>query len=254
MTGLDMAMLGLERTKIKSTSNGVVIQDFAEKGDFVQPGTRLVQIEDNSKVEVRFSLRMEQLRWLWNSAANASPETAARSTSTYTYDLPKMPVEVRVDVDGNHFVWPARLDRYDGAGIDQRTRTIPVIATVDDPTDVRLEKDSDALPLAAPPTLLRGSYVTVDLNVGKEMPLLAIPATAYRPNKTVWLFDAQGPNDEGGKDGKLRIVPVKVAHSDESRVVIIANEKSLRPNDKIIVSPLPIAEDRMPIRTSNRKP
>ena len=238
-TGLEMAVVNLERTTITSPIDGVVIQDFAEQDDFVQAGTRLIQLEDNSKVEVRFSLRMDQLRWLWNSVdSSVSVDSNPASTTGYTYDLPDVPVKVRIEADGNHFVWNARLDRYDGAGIDPRTRTIPVIVTVDDPTEIEIEREEGALPLATPPTLLRGSYVTVDLTVGKGLQLVSIPVTAYRPNKKVWKF----------ADGQLNIRPVKVAYSDETRAIVLADPNSLGPGDKVITSPLSVAKEGMALQ------
>ena len=165
-----------------------MIQDFAEQDDFVQPGSQLIQLEDRSKVEVRFSLRMDQMRWLWNSVDDVA-RAVDKACEDYTYELPQVPVSVRVESDGNHFIWPARLDRYDGAGIDSRTRTVPLIAVVEDPGNVSIQRDKKALPLGRPPTLLRGSYVTVDLPVGQNMSLVSVPAHAYRPDKTVWIYN-----------------------------------------------------------------
>ena len=234
ITGLDLAVLNLDRSKIESPLEGVVIQDFAEQDDFVQPGTRLIRLEDTSKVEVRFNLRMDQLRWLWNSDESGS----AAAALTYKYDLPKVPVEVSVELDGNEFTWPARLDRYDGAGINAGTRTVPVIAVVDDPRAVKLTKESDVVTLAAPPTLLRGSYVRITIPVGKNMKLVAVPATAYQPDKTVWVYE----------EGKLRIQPVRVAYSDQQQVIVMADPMKLSEQHSVVTSPLPVAEDGMAIR------
>lgn len=240
MAALDLASLNLDRTKIVAPLNGVVIQDFAEEDDFVQPGTRLIRLEDRSKVEVRFSLRMDQLRWLWNSQTDlAEPKGDA---AVYEYQIPKVPVEVQIEAEGNHFSWPATLDRYDGAGIDPRTRTVPVIAVVDRPNAVRVRQDENAIPLGSPPTLLRGSYVTVDLLVGKTMPLLSMPANAYRPNKTVWIY----------RDGLLAIQPVKIAYSDDRTAIFLANTTALQPGDQVITSPLPVAEEDMKLQISEQ--
>lgn len=244
ITGLDLATLNLERTKISSPLDGVVIQDFAEQDDFVQPGANLIQLEDRSKVEVRFNLRMDQLRWLWNSGPGKTQSTATTMVSTpaYTYEIPQVPVEVRIEADGNHFIWQARLDRYDGAGIDPKTRTIPVIAVVENPAEVRLRKEENAIPLGAPPTLLRGSYVSVDLVVGRSMPLVSIPASAYRPDKTVWVY----------RDGVLAVEPVKIAYSDDLTAIVLADSSALKPGDQVITSPLPVAEENMKLQVSNQ--
>jgi len=230
-TGLQQADLALSRTRIESPIDGVVIQDFAEQDDFVQPGTRVVQLEDTSKVEVRFNLRMEQLQWLWN----AKPTNAeANNASPYQYQLPATPVVVSVDLNGNQFQWNATLSRYDGAGITSGTRTVPVIAVVNDPSQVTVVGANTG---AAPPTLLRGSFVSVALPVGSGMELVAIPAEAYQPDRSVWIY----------RDGKLKVQPIDVAYSDESRVIAIANEL-LQPGAQVVITPLPVAEEGMELR------
>ena len=113
-----------------------------------------------------------------------------------------------------------------------------MIAVVDDPNKIGIEKDDGALPMASPPTLLRGSYVTVDLTVGKNLQLISIPVTAYRPNKTVWKF----------ADGRLNIKPVKVAYSDETTAIVLADPSSLKPGDKVITSPLAVAKEDMALQ------
>lgn len=242
-TSLEQALLNLSRATIESPINGLVIQDFAEQDDFVQTGTRLVQLEDTSKVEVRFNLRMDQLQWLWQSKySGGSTDTSVGSTSQYTYELPKVPVEISVQLDGNRFAWTAHLSRYDGAGINSGTRTVPVIAVVDNPSAVTIDRKGNGSRIASPPTLLRGSFVTIDIPVGSGMSLVSVPATAFQADKTVWLYD----------DGKLRIQPVKVAYSDQSTVVIQADSDRLAPGRNVITSPLPVAEQGMAVRLPER--
>lgn len=236
ITSLEQAELNLSRTKITSPLDGVVIDDFVEEGDFVSVGTNLVQLEDTSRVEVRFHLRLDQLRWLWKSGAE---EMASVASSGYKYKLPNVPVEVRFELDGNEFIWPARLDRYDGAGINSDTRTVPIIAVVvDEPRAVSARDVGGKLAWSAPPKLLRGAYVTVDVPVGNDMNLVAIPATAIQPNDTIWIYDA----------GKLRVQPVDVAYSDLNQVIVMADPLNVKPGDLVITSPLPIAEDGMAVR------
>lgn len=237
-TNLAQSELKLSRTEIRSPIDGIVIQDFAEQDDFVQPGGQLVRLEDTSRVEVRFSLRMDQLRWLWGSG---SSPTEGAAVGGYTYELPKVPVEVGVELGGNRFSWPARLDRYDGAGITSGTRTVPVIAVVDDPTSVRVAEESGALPLAAPPTLLRGSYVAVEIPVGKGMNLVSVPAPAFQPNRTVWVF----------QDGVLHIQAVRAAYADNEKVVLMTDPALLAEGDLVVTSPLPVAEEGMQLRFEN---
>lgn len=233
-TSLRLAELNLSRTKITSPIDGVVIQDFAEQDDFVQVGTRLVQLEDTSKVEARFNLRMDQLQWIWAAHTSGRSASLQRPDGTYQFDLPKIPVTVSNELAGNRFEWNATLSRYDGAGINAGTRTIPVIAVVDDRSQVRVLSPNKRVP---PPTLLRGSFVGIDIPVGDGMDLVSIPATAYRPDHTVWIYD----------DGKLDIQPVDVAYANASTIVVSATEK-LQVGSLVITTPLPVAEQGMDLR------
>ena len=238
-TSLQQAQLNLSRTQVRSPLDGVVIQDSAEQDDYVQIGTPLVMLEDTSSVEVRFSLRLDQLRWLWSSQ-DLSLEDVALSTQQ-RYQLPPLPVRIRVAIDGFTFTWPARLDRYDGAGINAATRTAPIIAIVESPQDVQLPdaiRGADPLQLPAPPTLLRGTFVTVDIPVGASMSLLSIPTGALRPGQRVWAFDS----------GRLAVHEVRLAHAGRDHVLLLAQEGGLAAGDPVITSPLPLTVDGMALR------
>lgn len=232
-TMLEQALLNLSRTKITAPSDGVVMEDLAEQDDYVQVGAPLVRIEDTSKVEVRFSLRMDQLRWLWSSAVAEVDETQQ------SYRLPQLAVRIKVDIDGNRFFWPARLDRYDGAGINASTRTVPVIAIVDDPRAVQSAgKDANALPLPGPPTLMRNTFVSVEVPIRNSMNLVRIPTEALRPDEKIWML----------KDGKFHEQEVKVAHSSPKNVVLFADPTMVAVGDRVIVSPLSMVSSELRLR------
>ena len=69
---LEQAKLDLSRTEVTAPIDGVIIRDDFEQDSYVQPGTSLFVIEDVSAVEVRSSLRMEELEWIWRQPAPAS--------------------------------------------------------------------------------------------------------------------------------------------------------------------------------------
>ena len=150
-----------------------------------------------------------------------------------------MEVRVNIEFDGNHFWWPARLDRYDGGGITAATRTVPVIAVVDDPTNVQIgETDRDATPLPAPPILMRGAFVTIDIPIRPTHDLVRVPATALRPGNRLWIYD----------NGKLRVQDVRVTHSDNDSIILLADASAVTTGEQVIVSPLPLAVDKMELR------
>lgn len=234
LTDLEQAELDLKRTEIRSPIDGIVIQDLAEADDYVQPGSGLVQLEDTSKVEVRFSLRMEKLRWLWR----ASPTTPTAVDRRASYLLPSVPVRVHLEIDGHRYYWTARLDRYDGAGINAGTRTAPIIAIVDDPTNVQELGQTGDDTTGAPPALLRGTFVSVEIPVGSSVELLTIPSRALRPGGRVWTW----------QEGKLSVERVRVAHTTDKDAILVWEPNRLAAGDEVITSPLPFAIDGMEIR------
>lgn len=238
MTNLEKASLDLTRTRVESPLDGIVVQDMVETDDFVQIGAQLIQLEDTSRAEIRFNMRMDQLRWLWGSNG-----TQTDNASQVGYALPKINVRVSIEIDGNRFRWDARLDRYDGAGIDVATRTVPVIAVVDEPTNViAMDKDDDAIPLPAPPRLMRGTFVTLELPVGQSMELVEISTRSLRPGKQIYLFD----------NGKLKIQKVRIAFSNREKTLLLAG-KGLAAGDRVVVSPLQVADENttMELQESN---
>lgn len=238
LVNLEKATLNLSRTIIKSPLNGVVMSDEVEIGDYVRLGTELITIQDTSKVEVRFNLRMQQLRWLWGDAGE--------SITNSDFSLPPVDVYVFVELDGHQYKWTARLSRYDGAGINPVTRTVPCIAIVDDPSSgqvVLSEHDTDEIisELPVPPTLLRGTFVSLRIPVNSSLDLVQVPTLSLRPGNKVWVAE----------NSKLAVKRVRVAYAGEDHVVLITGPEQLRAGSRVITSPMPLLIDGMEIRDEN---
>ena len=236
ITSLKQAKLDLERTKIVATMNGVVMEDMVAKDDYVRPGEPLIQIEDTEKVEVRFELRFDQLRWLWNDVEVAHQALRERGTD---FRLPPLDVDVVFKLGGSSYSWRARLSRYDGAGINPKTRTMPCIAIVDHPEDGHPADALTKVRRSGPPTLLRGMFVTVRIPISNNVDLIEIPKEALRPGYRVWTV----------KNGSLNVKQVRVASFTDSSVVLIDDDTKLTKGDQVIVSPLPLVVDGMEVRT-----
>ena len=180
---LKKARLDLERTKVFAPADGVIVADFIEEDSYVQRGTPLLTLEDTAKAEVKCKLQMEDLYWLWDranststSAAQGTPEApeTARSAAD-AYDIPDVQVEVVYRLAGLkdlEYTWSGRLERYDGLGLDEKTRTVPCRVVVDQP---RQRTPADR---SGPPALLRGMYVTIRIHITPQTPLLEIPSKA----------------------------------------------------------------------------
>ncbi|MCA9211439.1 MAG: biotin/lipoyl-binding protein [Planctomycetales bacterium] len=233
LANLEKALLNLERTKISSPLSGIVMADQVEQDDFVQPGTPVVSLEDRSKVEVRFNLQLQELRWLWGDTA---------STLQNDFELPKVDVEVYLDLDDHRYKWTARLARYDGAGINPATRTVPCIAIVDRPSagELVLNETSRSAVTDLPvlPTLMRGLFVSLRIPVKSNLDLVTIPSESLRPGNRIWL----------AKNNRLEQQQVEIAYADKNNVVLLANTDEVKPGDRVITSPLPLITEGMEIR------
>lgn len=280
---LARAELDQERTRVLAPLDGMIVEEMVQQDHFVQKGTPLLTMEDTSRAEVRCTLRLDQMYWLWltggervESAQPAGLELDQTSPER-DFELPQAEARVIYRLAGRDYVWDARLDRYDGIGLDERTRTIPCRIVVDKPREPRVEGGTDDAQRTGPPALMRGMFVTVRILVDPSpeagQQLVRIPQEALRPGERVWI----------DRQGVLRIVPVDfirlirrgpaetaaVAVPDDAvqsrpggdstrlagggspldALVQIASDQ-LRPGDRLIVSPLADAHDGQRIRQS----
>ena len=83
---LDKAELELARTEIHAPIDGVITREGPEQGGYVQRGGTVAVVQDTSSMEIRCSLPMQQMNWLWQSDRGAG-------------DL--VPIEQRVPVAGD---------------------------------------------------------------------------------------------------------------------------------------------------------
>ena len=227
---LDKAELDLKRTKVLAPEDGVVVMDHVEVGTYVQPGTTLVTFEDTSAVEVRCNLRMEELNWLWRQEAGSDPSDDDKPKTGY--EFPVTDATVIYELGGRRFTWKGKLSRYDGLGLDERSRTVPSRVFVKNPRAVGLE-DTEALAssspnVAGPPALVRGMFVTVRIHAQPKTKLLRLPEQAVRPGHAVWLV----------KDGKLLRTKIHVARVTPEGVFIDADRSGLSEGDLAVTTPM----------------
>ncbi len=256
---LEKAQLDLTRTKIISPIDGVVVQDAVESGAYVQKGATLVTIEDTSAVEVKCNLRMDELFWIWQQTASVGDAQIEREAKV-DYQIPRTPATVVYELGGREYTWKGVLARYDGIGLDAATHTMPCRVVVDSPRKVTVGGSSDARATASgPPALLRGMYVTVKIHATPRVELLSIPEQAVRPGGRVWCArpkkvdpaaDNPGPSagERGQEPAVLRIVTIKVIEYIDGMAIVDAGSNQLAAGDKIITSPLAVAEEGMAVR------
>ncbi len=226
--GLEKAKLDRRRTTILAPFSGVVISQLAEANSHVQAGDNIAKIEDTSKVEVRCSLRKEDLEFL------PAIEATATDLPADAYRLPPVPVTVQYTRSGRNYVWDGVLSRQDGLGMDERTRTMPVRILVDDPLGCRVDSQDTA---SRPIALVRGMFVQVELHCRPDRPLLTIPEETIRPGKTVWIMENE----------QLKIKPIHIARIEDSVAYVDARRGSLSREHAIISSPVPGARQGLAV-------
>ncbi|MEX1039912.1 MAG: hypothetical protein WDZ51_04740 [Pirellulaceae bacterium] len=228
---LEQAQLELERTELKSPIHGVVIEELAERGGYLQKGTSVLKLRDISRYDVQCSLRVEQMKWLWESRDAATPETQDVQKLvdlTAAYDFPTTPVEVVYHTPSGEFIWEGVLSRYDGGGFDPQTRMIPCRVDVDEPLRFRHAKSSSGDVAAPPPSLMVGMFVEVRIRVIPQAALITLPGSAIYPGNLVWVV----------QDGKLSSRQVQVVTYEQDQAIVHSHAQSVRGGEQVVTSPL----------------
>ena len=246
LSKLAKAELDLARTEIFAPIDGVIVSDQIEQDAFVQRGAPLLSIEDTAKVEVKCKLPMEDLYWLWDRKPSSAGLSVATSPAE-TYSIPETHVQVIYRLAGRdncEYVWEGRLCRYDGLGLDEKTRTVPCRVVVDNPGQ-RISTHA-----SGPPVLLRGMYVTIRIQVDPRTPLLKVPEPALQPGNIAWRV----------RDGKLALVPVSFVMLLEGNstdigavreaLIYVEDARQLSAGDQVVTSPLTFVRTGMEVEIS----
>ncbi|MCA9116466.1 MAG: HlyD family efflux transporter periplasmic adaptor subunit [Planctomycetaceae bacterium] len=166
----------------------------------------------------------------------AGAETDTEPEAGQVYEVPQAAARVTAKVAGQEFHWEGQLSRYQGQGVNRRTRTVLCRVTVDRP--VR-EGAGDG-----PPALLRGMYVTVTVDVRPQMRLLQIPAAAVQPDGQVLTVE----------EGLLRVHSVQIARQLPESVLVRADSTDLKPGDHLVVTQVTTPLDGSRVRELPEEP
>ena len=259
---LQRTRVDLERCRIVAPITGRVVDDMKEEGDYVKPGDTLVHISDSSRMEVKCSLKGQELAWIWQHGQQsdeppiATSETSAKTEATPTesaassvdatsaaaprkadpFQMPNVPCEIAFEFEGVETVWDGYLSRYEGTGMDRATRMFPCRVIVDAPEKTRVNSPDGMTPVS-PPTLLSGMYVTVRIPIDSPVQLLQVPAESIRPGGQIWVV----------RDSKLKVVSISLVRVDGDLALVRQEEETLKAQDVVIVSPLASVTDGMPV-------
>lgn len=228
---LAAAELALERCEVRAPIDGVVTQEYVEQGGYLQAGSVVFTVRDTSRVDVRCTLRADQLALLWDLAQEPQ-ETG--------YEFPRTPVSVEYELGDRQYAWAGVLDRYDGAGLDPQTRMAPCIVEVTSPRAARAIGDERYTTRSRPPTLLVGTFVEVVVELQTRTPLVRVPMTAVRPGGQVWVVS----------DGVATSRKVRGVGTTADSILVFADERGIVPGDRVIVSSLASPSEGMAVRVA----
>lgn len=230
---LRQARLDLARCEIVAPADGVIVSEMVEADSYVQRGANLLMFEDTKKVEVRCSLTMDELYRLWQASGQE------RATGD-PYNIPNMPVTVTYDLAGRTFAWAGQLTRYDGVGLDEKTRTVPCRVVVKNPRDVKEMVSEGSLVDAkdGPPALVRGMFVKSKIHTSPAVKFLRVPQRAVQPGNKIWLV----------RDGKLVIQDAIIAGITGDDLLIDGEASEIKSDEYAIISPMVEVYDGMAVQ------
>lgn len=228
---LEKTRLDMSRTEIRSPIDGLITQEPIEQGCYAERGGVVAVIQDTSCMEIRCSLHMKQMHWLWQS----SSQEGGADRREPPYRFPETPVTVAYDMETARFKWEGVLQYYDGGKVDERTRMVPCRVRVAEP--YRVQVDSPSSPALNPPALMAGMFVTVEVHSKPDIPLLRLPEAAVQPGGTVWTVE----------EGRLHEMPVRVAHATSENAIAYRDEKGLAAGDLVVISPLAVPTENAPV-------
>ena len=190
---LQQAQVNLERTKVASPIDGVIVNEMVQEDSFVQKGASLCIISDTDRVEVSCNLRTDQLLLVLEQTQSKDKSApSSRVLRSSSYELPTTPVTISYRVSGREetvYEWKGNLSRYEGIGLDAQTRTVPIRISVDNPREVsRNGKPIDEKSNGGLPALVSGMFVDISIHTQPLNSLILVPKLALKPGNQIWTF------------------------------------------------------------------
>lgn len=196
----------LERTEIRMPYDGLIRNKKADLGQYVSPGTPLLQVFAVDYVEVRLPLSPPQVKKIdlpqYYSTLNSSKSN-------------RIPVSVSV-VDSEQ-TWSAELVRTE-AVLDPNTRTLFAVARVQDPYGLMANNNSEPLRI--------GTFVDVAIPGTMLKQVYRVERHMLKPGNIIWIID---------REQRIRSRIVDVSYADAVYAYI---SSGLSPGDQICITPI----------------
>ena len=210
------AALALERTRIQLEFDGLVLEKSAEVGEYVNPGQILGVVYEAGKLDVDVRIPIEKMRWIKGlSESQALPGVKIQMTRSNGSD----------GSDGSG--WTGRVARLK-AGIDEKTRTLPLTIEIDPPGP-----DHPSFFHLKP-----GAFVTCTI-IGESVDnLFVLPRHLLKTGDIIFTV----------RDGRVKMKKVTVFRKFEEEIYI---SDGLVPGEEVVSSPLPGAVEGMAVSVRN---
>ncbi|XZE21352.1 efflux RND transporter periplasmic adaptor subunit [Pirellulaceae bacterium SH449] len=227
---LQQARVNLERTKIVSPIDGVIVTESVQTDSYVQKGATLCVIEDTERVEVSCNLRSDQLLLILEQPLDGLDTPKVRTLlSASSYQLPHTDVTVSYRIagrEGTTYEWKGKLSRYEGLGLDAQSRTIPVRIQVEKPSEVFV--NGEKLPSVSDsgmPALVRGMFVQCRIHTIPPKNIVLVPKLALKPGNQLWKFEPDdslvAPDEDGSTADDIKVEPATPTASQKNAPISI---------------------------------
>jgi RND family efflux transporter MFP subunit len=201
------ADLALNKTQIKAGFNGFVLDKFAEKGEYVNPGQVIGSIYQKDSLDVDVRIPLEKMKWISSFFDNEKTPDAKVMIANF---------------DGmKSFVWNAKVVRVK-AKIDEKTRTLPMTLEILNP-EVKIKNIFNLKP---------GTFVKCSIVGERFENIFVLPRYLLKRENILFTVN----------DTHLKMKKVNILRKFEDEIYI---NGGLIQGDKIIFSPLPGAIEGM---------
>ena len=215
------AELALRRTAVIAPFSGRVWERAADIGQFASPGQSLGRIFATDVVEVSLPLTDDELARIGLPVAFAA-----------TADNPGPDVTFSARIGGIDRQWIGSVART-GAALDPRSRTISVIAELEDPYGAGAD---NGVPMAP------GAFVNAHIRGATIEDIFVAPRAGLRGTDTVYIGNP--------KEGTLSIRAVNVVYADDEGAYLSSGVEA---GELAVVSPIQASFDGMRIKVLERQ-
>jgi len=215
----------LERTELAAPYAGRTRDKNVDIGQFVRRGDELAQLYAIDYAEVPLPVPDRELAFL---DLPLPFHDVSRDES-----LVGPVVRLRAEFAGVDSEWSGRVVRT-AAEIDARSRTVTVVARIDDPYG--RSQSGPVLPLPV------GLFVEAEIEGRKIEDAIVLPTAALRDDGTVYVVD---------QEGRLHFRNVEVLRNRRDEIVLGGG---LRAGERVAITPLRGAVDGMRVRVAEEAP